>query len=298
MGNSLPKISDTRTAAIHTPLNEHSHIVDQLIAERGENLASSWVWPIVKPLLHRVLHYHDAVRMADEIASLSGPEAMVYVSDLLKLDLNVTGLERIPERGPFILICNHPTGIADGVAVYDALKEVRNDISIFTNRDAHRINPRFIETLIPVEWRSEFRNHTKTRETLRLSSKAFQDERAIVIFPAGRIAFWQDGRLNERPWQASFLTLARKHKVPILPVHVRSRNSGLFYWFANWNTELRDMTVFHELLNKKGKPFQINFGPLIANDQLTGDTDSLSRRLQNYCVHDLAGDADRPFQAE
>ena len=55
----------------------------------------------------------------------------------------------------------------------------------------------------------------------------------------------KDGRLNERPWQSTAVTLARKHGVPILPVNVRSRNSGLFYWFANWNTELRDMTVFH-----------------------------------------------------
>ena len=78
-----------------------------------------------------------------------------------------------------------------------------------------------------------------------------------MIFPSGRIAFWKDGRLNERPWQSSAVTLARKQDVPILPVNVQSRNSGLFYWFANWNTELRDMTVFHELLNKRGKTFRI-----------------------------------------
>ncbi len=290
------EISGTRSPAIDTPArNEQAHIVDQLIAERGENLASSWAWPILKPFLHRILRYHDAVRMADEIASLSGREAMAYVSRLLKLDLAVTGTDRIPRDGAFILICNHPTGIPDGVAVYDALKQVRPDISIFTNRDAHRVNPRFIDTLIPVEWRKEFRNHTKTRETLLLSSKAFQDQRAIVIFPAGRIAYWQNGGLNERRWQSSFLTLARKHKVPILPVHVRSRNSGLFYWFANWNTELRDMTIFHELLNKKGKTFQISFGPLISNDQLSGDSETLSARLQKHCVHDLAENPDRHF---
>ena len=55
--------------------------------------------------------------------------------------------------------------------------------------------------------------------------------------------------------------------MPILPVNVQSRNSGLFYWFANWNTELRDMTVFHELLNKRGKTFRIRFGPLIPQER-------------------------------
>jgi len=293
------ELVSTRTTVIHTPASHgQQHIVDQLIAERGETLASSWAWPLLKPLLYRILHYHDAVRMADEIASLSGFEAMAYVSDLLKLDLKITGADRIPRDGAFILAANHPTGIADGVAVYDALKAARSDISIFTNRDAQRINTRFNDILIPVEWRDELRNHTKAKETLRLSSQAFREKRAVVIFPSGRIAYWQDGCLNERPWQASFVTLARRHKVPVLPVHVRSRNSGLFYWFANWNTELRDMTVFHELLNKKGKTLQIHFGPLIENDHLVGDTTTLTERLQHHCVHGLARDPDTKFVPE
>ena len=184
-------------------------------------------------------------------------------SRLLSIDLDVTGLDHIPASGAFIVAANHPTGIADGVAVYDALTRVRPDIAIFTNRDAIRINPRLSEFLIPVEWREAFRDRAKMRETLQLSSRAFSEGRAVVIFPSGRIAFWKDGRLNERPWQSSAITLARKQNVPIVPVNVQSRNSGLFYWFANWNTELRDMTVFHELLNKRGKTFRIRFGPLI-----------------------------------
>ena len=65
-------------------------------------------------------------------------------SRLLSLDLDVTGLDHIPASGAFILAANHPTGIADGVAVYDALTRVRPDIAIFTNRDAIRINPRLV----------------------------------------------------------------------------------------------------------------------------------------------------------
>ena len=49
---------------------------------------------------------------------------MDYVSRLLSLDLDITGLEHIPTSGAFIIAANHPTGIADGVAVYDALTRV------------------------------------------------------------------------------------------------------------------------------------------------------------------------------
>ncbi len=134
------------------------------------------------------------------------------------------------------------------------------------------------------------------RETLQLSSRAFKEGRVVVMFPSGRIAFWKDGRLNERPWLSSAVTLARKQDVPILPVNVQSRNSGLFYWFANWNTELRDMTVFHELLNKRGKTFRIRFGPPIPQERFAeGDAAEVTQRLQAHVVERLAADSDAEF---
>jgi putative hemolysin len=290
MGEAQPAVIEL-SASTSAP-----HIVDQLIAERGEKLVKSPVFPLLKPLLYRILRYRAAVRMADDLAPLSGPEAMDYMSRLLSIRLEIEGLHHIPKQGGFVLAANHPTGIADGVAVYDALRRVRPDIAIFTNRDALRVNPRFADFLIPVEWREDFRNHAKTRETLKLSSRAFREQRAVVLFPSGRIAYWQDGRLNERPWQPSAVTLARRQSVPVLPVHVRARNSSLFYWFGNSGfTELRDMTVFHELLNKKGQTFGVRFGPLIDHERLAGDPAEVTTRLQAHCVDALAADPEARF---
>ena len=282
-------------SGVHDP-RRPVHIADQLIAERGQRIVNSRWWPLFRPFLYKILHYNAAVRMADELAPLSGHAAMEYASDLLSLNLDITGLERIPADGAFLMAVNHPTGIADGVAIYDALKRARDDIAIFTNRDALRVNPRLADYLIPVEWREDFRDRQKTRETLQLSSAAFKAGRAVVMFPSGRIAYWKDGRLNERPWQSTVVTLSRKQRVPILPVNVRSRNSGLFYWFANWSTELRDMTVFHELLNKRGKTFRITIGPLVAHERFAaGDAVEITQRLQDHVVHGLAKHPDAEF---
>jgi len=292
----LRNVGEVRSAVLDLDRPRTPHIADILIAERGERIVNSRWWPLVRPLLYKILHYHDAVRMADELAPLPADAAMAYVSRLLSIELDVAGLEHIPREGAVILAANHPTGIADGVAVYDAVTRVRPDIAIFTNRDALRINPRLSEFLIPVEWREAFRDRTKMRETLRLSSRAFNEGRAVVIFPSGRIAFWKDGKLNERPWMSSAITLARKQDVPIVPVNVQSRNSGLFYWFANWNTELRDMTVFHELLNKRGKTFRLRFGRPIAQDRFAdGDAAEVTERLQRHVVERLAADSDAEF---
>jgi putative hemolysin len=292
----LENVGEVRSAALKIDVPKAPHIADVLIAERGEKIVNSRWWPVIRPILYKILHYDDAVRMADDIAPLPADAAMEYVSRLLSIDLDVKGLEHIPKHGAFILAANHPTGIADGVAVYDALRRVRSDVSIFTNRDALRVNPRLSEFLIPVEWREAFRDRAKMRETLQISSRAFREERAVVIFPSGRIAFWKDGELNERPWISSAITLARKQNVPIVPVNVQSRNSGLFYWFANWNTELRDMTVFHELLNKRGKTFRLRFGPLIPQERFEdGDAAEVTERLQTHVVERLAKDPEARF---
>ncbi|MNY64022.1 hypothetical protein D3C86_2010680 [compost metagenome] len=75
-----------------------------------------------------------------------------------------------------------------------------------------------------------------------------------------------------------------------------ARNSGLFYWFAKWSTELRDMTVFHELLNKKGDLFDFRIGNLISPDALDGDAADVTKALERHTVFELARDADAEFR--
>jgi putative hemolysin len=126
----------------------------------------------------------------------------------------------------------------------DFLSVHRPDMMIFANRDAVRVSPRFNEIIIPVEWRDDYKSRDKTRETLQLTNRAVQDGKATVLFPSGRIAFWNEGRLTERPWKLSAVTLAKRHELPVVPVNMSARNSGLFYWLSKHSTELRDMTVF------------------------------------------------------
>ena len=271
------------------------HVVDQLIAERGQKIVKNPLWPVMRPLLHTVLHYRQAIAFADAIANLPGYDAMEYASNLLNLELKVRNKDRIPESGGFVLVCNHPTGIADGVAVFDLLKDRRPDMMIFANRDALRVNPRYVEMIIPVEWREEYKSNLKARETLRLTNRAVEEGKATVLFPSGRIAYWANGKLNERPWKQSAVGLARRYNLPVLPVHMSARNSGLFYWLSKYSTELRDMTVFHEVLNKKRKTFEFNIGHLIQPERLEGDVATITQSLEHHCVYELADDPDREF---
>ncbi|MFD1746431.1 GNAT family N-acetyltransferase [Rhizobium helianthi] len=272
------------------------HIVDTLIAERGTQIVKHPLWPVMRPFLYSLLRYRRAVGFANDIQGLSGHQSFQHLSDMLHLDIRVRGEENIPAKGGFILVSNHPTGIADGVAVFDLLKTRRPDMMFFANRDAVRVNPRFSEMIIPVEWREEYKSKLKARETLRLTNHAVETGKVTVLFPSGRIAYWDNGRLNERPWKTSAVSLAKKYNLPILPMHMKARNSGLFYWFAKWSTELRDMTVFYELLNKKGDLFEFTVGQMISPDALDGDPAEVTKALEKHSVFDLAKNPAARFQ--
>ena len=274
----------------------HDHIVDTLIVERAPKLAASPVWPMARPLLYGLLDYGKARRMADAIAPMSGQAALDYMSDLLQVRVMVRGLERVPKVGRLVVIANHPTGIADGVAVYDALKAVRPDICFYANADAHRVSPGLGDMLIPVEWREDKRTRDRMRLTLTMTREVMESERPLMIFPAGRLARQgRDGKLRESPWMSSAVSLARKYEAPILPLHIKGPWSTLFHLFHHFSNELRDITLFHELLNKRGRAFEIVVGPVIDPGVLDGDAGELTQALKVHVEEVLPKDPDRAF---
>jgi putative hemolysin len=277
-----------------SPARARDHIIDVLIAERAPKLAASPAWPVLRPLLYSFLDYGKARRMADAIQPLPGRAALEYVSQMLRVKVAVAGLEHIPPRGRAIVVCNHPTGIADGIAVFDALKARRPDLCFYANSDAHRVSPRFSDVLIPVEWVEAKRTRERTRETLLLTRGALEAERCLVIFPSGRLARRQpDGRLCDPPWAPSAVSLARKYETPIAPLHIVGPWSRLFHFFNRFSAELRDVTLFHELLNKQGRAFSLTIGRPVDADALAGEPAEAIARLKAFVETELPGDPDR-----
>jgi putative hemolysin len=120
------------------------------------------------------------------------------------------------------------------------------------------------DMIAPVEWRREHRSHSKTRETMAYTKQAVADGRLGVIFPSGRLAKRRGLQLFERRWTPSAAIIARKFELPVIPINIRARNSVLFYLFDLIHPTLRDITLFHETLNKDKQPFQITIGEPIS----------------------------------
>ena len=279
-----------RSADTLTSSETETHIVDRLIEERAVRLRASPYWPAVRRLAYPVLGYRRAVEVADAIGGLSGREAMDWAEDFLSMRVEMNHLDTLPERGACVIVANHPGGIADGIAVWQAIKARRPDTIFFANLDAIRVCPGLAERVIPVEWREGSRTREKTRETLKLSVAAFKEERCIVVFPAGRMSVWdwRKLRLREEAWMPTAVSLARKFGAPILPLGIRQRMSLLFYTLGQVSDELKHMTVFHELLAKKDARYCMAFGDAWSPDDLSRDEDAASRQLREI-TESLAG---------
>jgi putative hemolysin len=275
--------------------NASPHVVDVLIAERAPRLTGSWTWPLVRPGLYRLLGYRQARRMADMVADSPGRIALEQVSDLLDLKVSALNLDRLPTQGRCVVVANHPTGIADGVAVFDAVRERRPDAIFFANADALRVCPRLAETVIPVEWVVEKRTREKTRATLEAARAAFEAERCVVLFPAGRLARMEDGALTDPEWAPTAASLARKYRTPIVPIHVSGPYSRLFHFFNRFSAELRDVTLFHELLNKRKKPFRLMVGKPIPPERLDVDAGKATYALKAFVERVLPTQPDADF---
>jgi putative hemolysin len=283
---------DPSGSAILTRAARERHIIDTLIAERAPSFVSSPLWPVLRPALNTLLNRNKAVRMADHIAPLDGLAAMQAVSDLLRVDVVATGLERLPREGKVVIVSNHPTGIADGIAAWDALRPIRPDLAFYANSDAHRVSAGFIDVLVPVEWEDTKRTRDKTRTTLRLTQELFARNGALFIFPAGRLARLRNGVLRDPDWMTSAVSIARKNNAPILPVNMTGPWSFWFHAFDKVSKELRDITLFHELLNKRGKRFTLSAGPLIPPDALDGDPGDVTQSLKDHIELVMPGNAD------
>jgi putative hemolysin len=239
--------------------------IDPLIAERAPWLFAGHLWSSPsRRLLNWMLGYDRTLALGNSFRDLPVDQIMARLGDMLAKDVEVSGLSNIPRHGAALIVANHPTGIADGIILNTALSAVRKDAYFFANSDILRVLPQFEGMIAPVEWRLEKRSHAKTRETMAYTRKAVEQGRLGVIFPAGRLAKRRGLKLHEREWMASAAMIARKFGLDVIPVNVRARNSALFYLFDLIHPTLRDITLFHETLNKARQPYRISIGEPIS----------------------------------
>jgi len=150
----------------------------------------------------------------------------------LNIQTNAVGLNHIPQENSFILVANHPLGGPDGLALYDMLGSHRQKFASISNDIILQIQP-LQDLFVPVN-----KHGTQSRENLQILKSRFNEGYGILIFPAGLVSRRSAGKIRDLPWKKTAVSLARKEKVPLVPVHISGKLSFRFYQVALWRKRL------------------------------------------------------------
>ncbi|MEC4117350.1 GNAT family N-acyltransferase [Myroides phaeus] len=186
----------------------------------------------------------------------------------IEFEIDPDELKRLPKKGPYITISNHPLGGIDGILLLKLMQEHDPNFKIVANFLLHRIEPLkpYIMPVNPFENNKDIKSSVVgLKDTLRHLS----DGKPLGIFPAGEVSTYQDDRLVvDKPWEEGAIKLIKKANVPVVPIYFHATNSKLFYFLSKINPTLRTAKLPSELLTQKNRVIKIRIGrPISVEEQ-------------------------------
>lgn len=191
----------------------------------------------------------------------------------IRFEIPDEDLKRLPKEGAYITVSNHPLGGVDGILLLKLMIEQRSDFKIIANFLLHKIEP-LIPYIMPV---NPFENRKDVKSSVTGFKNALlhlKEGHPLGIFPAGEVSTYRDGKLLvDKKWEAAAMKLAKKAKVPIVPIYFHAKNSPLFYRLSKISDTLRTAKLPSELLTQKNRVIKVRIGrPISVKDQEQHET--------------------------
>lgn len=158
----------------------------------------------------------------NQFSSLSDTQFFDAASHALRLTPQMLFWRLPDEHTSPVFVCNHPTGGIDGVITLTWLLKRYPNLKVVANNALSMI-PGIQHRLIPVD---VFGHPQASAKSLQVAFKAKQP---LLIFAAGKTARFSQGTLDDGIWTRAIATLARRYHRDLVPMHIESQNSSLFY---------------------------------------------------------------------
>ena len=177
-------------------------------------------------------------------------------------------LKRIPTKGAFVTVSNHPLGGVDGLILLKILLLTRPDFKVIANFLLHRIQP-LEPYVLPV---NPFENKKEIKSSVLGIKKAIahvKDENALGIFPAGEVSTNKENKnIVDKAWSTEAMKLIQRLDVPVLPIYFHAKNSNAFYQLAKLSESLRTAQLPREVFTQKNRAIKVRIGNLIQPKEL------------------------------
>ena len=145
------------------------------------------------------------------------------IIDELNLKPQIEGLDNLPVNSRCFFAANHPFGIVDGLILTYLVGQKYGDLKAIGN-DAFLLVPNLKPLIAAVNVYGR-----TSKEYVSELEKIFNADFAITHFPAGEVSRIYSHKIQDAPWQKSFISKAIKNKRVVIPIFFEGQNSALFY---------------------------------------------------------------------
>ena len=206
----------------------------------AQQVASFRRWPssiqrLAKAALRKLIAEDRINRFFEQNRLFNDFDFIDAVFEELAVDCHIghRELRNMPARGRVIIVANHPLGGLDGLALLRLVGSIRRDVRVVANELLLNIDP-LKDVFLPVD---VFGNGTSKGHLSRIID-ALANEEAVIIFPAGEVSRAGVHGIRDRKWLSGFIRIAEKTAAPVVPIHIKARNSALFYLTAKLSASL------------------------------------------------------------
>ncbi len=232
-----------------------------------------------------LLKINDLNTVYDRLHHLSPKQFLDYLPADLGADYEIheDDLKRIPIKGAFITVSNHPLGGLDGILLMKILTDIRPEYKVLANFLLYKIE-NLQPFLLAVNPFDNLKDKKSSIEGIKKALLEIKKENPIGIFPAGEVSMFdtKERKVKDRKWQEAAIRLIKKANVPVIPIYFHAYNSKAFYTLSNWSDHLRTALLPRELARKNKGKVKIRIGKPISAKEIQSfeDIPSLSDFLR------------------
>lgn len=187
---------------------------------------SPFVGKVIPPFLYKkfenILHLDDLNDFFERTYEYSSQDFLKAVQNKLDIKVEFKNWERIEKlegKSP-IFVSNHPVGGPEAMALMSNLISIFPEIKLMAQS--------FLSIVKPLRTCTVF-----NKKELKTSLTAIKNGMPMLIYPAGRNS--QKMSFNsvfDFEWKQTFVSLARRYDMPIVPIYTSGRMSNRQYrWF-------------------------------------------------------------------
>ena len=256
------------------PLEINLH---QILRKRMPRKISRFVPGFLITALERLIHQDELNEMLRVGYPLRGSAFAAKILGYLDLDVEVVGLENIPDGERVMFASNHPLGGLDGIALIAVLGSRYGDdgVRFLVNDMLMNVEP-LSDVFLPIN-----KYGSQGRTAALAINEALGSDKQVLQFPAGLVSrLHDDGSIADLEWQKAFVAKAIEYERDIVPVRFVAQNTMRFYRTARWRKKLglkvniEQALLPGELCRARGGKFRIIFGKPISWQSLKARNES------------------------